>query len=387
MTQQSVLSESYFQNLLETPLPKVKKAELLHIRMPLKSPFETSFGSIDHREIVLARLEADGLEGYGECVADEDPLYSYETTFTARQILEQYLLPILKQEQSLAGYCKAANAIRGHHMAKATLEAALWDLFAKSRSVPLFHLWGGTRDRIPCGVSVGLQKDHAALMDTIRGYLGQGYRRIKIKIKPGRDRDLLETIRKDFPDIPLMADANAAYNLSDLNLLLSMDQFGLMMVEQPLHFEDLYEHSLLQRKMKTPVCLDESVVSARAAEAAIRMGSCRIINIKTGRVGGHTESIRIHNLAMNSNIPVWCGGMLESGIGRAHNLALASLPNFQFPGDTSASSRYWHRDIIRPSVEIDAEGYVKIPEVPGIGFEVDQDYLSSLVLDRYQTRL
>jgi o-succinylbenzoate synthase len=240
-------------------------------------------------------------------------------------------------------------------------------------------LWGGVKEKIPCGVSVGLQKDIQSTLRQIQSYLSEGYRRIKIKIKPGRDVDLLKAIRKEFPDIPLMADANAAYSLNDTALLQSIDGFGLMMIEQPLHYEDLYEHSILQSNLKTPVCLDESVHSSRAAQAALQMKSCRIINIKTGRVGGHTESIRIHNLAQTNNVPVWCGGMLESGIGRAHNLALASLKNFTLPGDTSASSRYWHRDVIDPEVKIDGDGYVTLPEKPGIGYDVNNEFLNSLV--------
>jgi O-succinylbenzoate synthase len=369
--------------LLTMSLPRLDRVTLMLFRLPLLSPFETSFGSIDHREIVLCEIEADGLRAYGECAADEDPLYSYETNVTCWHVLERYLIPDLVNVSSIADYLKAVAPIRGHNMAKATLEGALWDLLARVMGKPLFRLWNGAKERIPCGVSVGLQKNTDALLDTIRGYLAKGYRRIKIKIKPGKDVPLLESVRKEFPDIPLMADANAAYTLADTSLLQSMDAFRLMMIEQPLHFEDIYEHSLLQAQISTPVCLDESVVSAAAAKAAIQLKSCRIINIKTGRVGGHSESIRIHNLAETAGIPVWCGGMLESGVGRAHNLALASLPNFTLPGDTSASSRYWHRDIIDPPVEMDSDGHVRLPEKPGIGYTVDHDYLRSLI---YETK-
>lgn len=365
--------------LLQLELPKVEQADLLQIRMPLKAPFETSFGSIDHRDIILCRIRAQGLTAWGESAADEDPLYSYETTVTNRHVLERYLLPALSKAHTIQAYLDSIQGIRGHPMAKATVEGALWDLLAKARNTPLFRLWSSNKNRIGCGVSVGLQKDTASMMNIIRGYLADGYQRIKIKIKPGRDRDLLETIRAEFPSIPLMADANAAYTLTDTELLRSLDRFRLMMIEQPLHFEDIYEHALLQEEIDTPICLDESIVSERAASAAIALKSCRIINIKTGRVGGHTESIRIHNLAQQHNIPVWCGGMLESGIGRAHNLALASLPNFTFPGDTSASARYWHRDIIDPPVTMDKQGFVTLPEKPGIGYEVDTDFLQSLL--------
>jgi o-succinylbenzoate synthase len=375
------------KTLLQAPLPKLEEANVLRFRLPLKAPFETSFGSIDHREIVICEILGEGLRGYGECVADTDPLYSYETVFTCGQILQRYLVPSLRRIGSIEDYLNANASIRGHHMAKATVEAALWDLLAKSKQKPLHQLWGSTETKIPCGVSVGLQKDNRTLLENIRNYLKDGYRRIKIKIKPGRDYDLLAAIRKEFPEIPLMADANAAYSLSNLPLLESLEGFRLMMIEQPLHFEDLYEHSLLQGKLQTPVCLDESIVSLRVAQAAIHMRSCRIINIKTGRVGGHTASIEIHNHAMKNEIPVWCGGMLETGIGRAHNLALASLPNFKLPGDTSASNRYWDRDIIQPAVEMDADGFVRLPNKPGIGYDVDLQYIDSLAFERHTTRL
>lgn len=375
------------EELLRSPLPEIEEVSLLLFHLPLVSPFETSFGAIDHREIILCELKAGDIQAFGECAADQDPLYSYETNSTAWLVLQKYLVPSLKSCQTINDFLERTRPIRGHPMARATVEGALWDLLARAKGLSLFRLWNGTKERIPCGVSVGLQKDTATLLRTIRGHIEEGYRRIKIKIKPGRDRELLEAIRKEFPEVPLMADANAAYSLDDINLLSSLDKFQLMMIEQPLHYEDIYEHSLLQRQLKTPVCLDESVVSVRAANAAIQLGSCRIINIKTGRVGGHTESIRIHDVAMTHDIPVWCGGMLESGIGRAHNLALASLPNFKLPGDTSASKRYWHRDIIQPAVEIDHEGYVRLPEKPGFGYEVDYDYLNSLVTERSTTQL
>ena len=385
MNNSSVTSEEYLSSLLQTSLPKIEEVSLLIFKLPLKSAFETSFGSIDDREILICDLKAGGLQSYGECVADADPLYSYETTSTCKEILEKYLIPDLSSVNTIEGYLKRAMRIRGHQMAKAALESALWDLLAQSKQMPLYRLWGGAKQRIPCGVSVGLQKDNTALLETIRNYLKEGYRRIKIKIKPGRDRGLLEMIRKEFPEIPLMADANAAYRLADTALLRSLDEFHLMMVEQPLHFEDIYEHSLLQAQMQTPLCLDESVTSLRAARAAIELKSCKIINIKTGRVGGHAESIRIHNLAMERGFPVWCGGMLESGIGRAHNLALASLPNFLLPGDTSASNRYWHRDIAE--VKMDPDGFITLPETPGTGYPVDRLYLESLVFARSVLRV
>lgn len=375
------------EELLQQQFPKIERAELLLFTLPLKSPFETSFGSIDHREVLALRVEAGGLTAWGECAADVDPLYSYETNFTCWEVLKRYLVPGLKNTNTLAAFRGSAAPIRGHSMAKATVEGALWDLLARSKGLPLYKLWGGAKEKIPCGVSVGIQRDIQALLEVIRGHIQSGYRRIKIKIKPGKDYDLLKSIRKEFPEIPLMADANAAYTLNDVPMLKSLDEFRLMMIEQPLHFEDLIEHSTLQAQIATPVCLDESVVSLRAAAAAIQLKSCKIINIKTGRVGGHTESILIHDLARDHGIPVWCGGMLESGIGRAHNLALASLENFKLPGDTSASERYWHRDVIVSPVVIDNEGFVHLPDKPGIGYDVDEDYLNSLIEKREAFRL
>ena len=380
--------EERIEPLLSVPLPKIEEAGLLQFPLQLKSPFETSFGSVDHREVLICYVKGEGgLEGYGECVADEDPLYSYETVFTAWQILEKYLLPFVRTSNTLEEFYRNVARVRGHNMAKAGLEGALWDYFAKSRNEPLYKLWGGTRSKIPCGVSIGLQKDLPSLLENVRHYLAQGYRRIKIKIKPGKDQKLLEAIRNEFPEIPLMADANAAYTLDDKELLKSLDRFHLMLIEQPLHYEDLADHAVLQQHLETPLCLDESITSLPLAKAAVTLKSCRIINIKTGRVGGHRESIRIHDLAFAHRIPVWCGGMLESGIGRAHNLALASLPNFTLPGDTSASNRYWNRDIIEPAVEMDSEGYVQVPERPGIGYDVDRNYLESLVEKRFRLQV
>ena len=372
------------QHLFNVPFPKIEEAGLLEFPLQLKSAFETSFSSVDHRQVVICYIKGEGLEGFGECVADSDPYYSYETVFTAWQALEKYLLPLLRNVNSFQDYFALSAHVRGHNMAKATVEAALWDFLAKSRKEPLYKMWGGTKTKIACGVSIGIQKDIPALLENVGNYMSAGYRRIKIKIKPGKDRALVNAIREKYPEIPLMADANAAYTLADREMLKSLDQFRLMMIEQPLHYEDIVDHAILQREMQTPICLDESITSLHVARAAIELKSCRIINIKTGRVGGHRESIRIHDLAMQNEIPVWCGGMLESGIGRAHNLALASLPNFSIPGDTSASDRYWHRDIIQPAVEMDAEGYVHLSERPGIGYEVDHEYLESLVEKRFR---
>jgi O-succinylbenzoate synthase len=381
------MSQETIDNLLKVPFPKIEEAGLLLFPLPLKSPFETSFGSIDHRQILLCYVKGSDLAGYGECVADEDPLYSYETVSTAWQVLEKYLLPSLRNSHTIEDYFRNTASIRGHNMARAAIEAALWDFLAKSRNEPLYKMFGGDKTKIPCGVSIGIQKDTGSLLEKVREFMSEGYRRIKVKIKPGKDVDLLEAIRGEFPEIPLMSDANAAYTLEQKDLLKSLDQFKLMMIEQPLHYEDLADHAILQKQLKTPVCLDESITSLHLAKAAIALKSCKIINIKTGRVGGHRESIRIHDLAREEKIPVWCGGMLESGIGRAHNLALASLPNFSIPGDTSASRRYWDRDIIQPAVEMDRDGYVHLLDQPGIGYNVDQEYLESLVQKKFRLQV
>ncbi len=382
------MNQEKIEKLLSLPLPKIEEAGLLLFPLQLKSPFETSFGSVDHRQVLICYVKGEeGLEGYGECVADEDPFYSYETVSTAWQVLEKYLLPFLRSSNTLEEFFNNSSRVRGHNMAKAGIEAALWDFLARSRKEPLHRMWGGTKTKIACGVSIGLQKDIPSLLNHVRDYASQGYRRIKIKIKPGKDRELLAAIRQEFPEVPLMADANAAYTLADQDLLKSFDQFRLMMIEQPLHYEDLADHATLQDRLETDICLDESITSLHLAKAAIALKSCRIINIKTGRVGGHRESIRIHDLAMSHKIPVWCGGMLESGIGRAHNLALASLPNFTLPGDTSASDRYWHRDIINPPVEMAADGYVDLRDGPGIGYDIDREYLESLVEKRFRLQV
>lgn len=349
---------------------RIDRIELLEIRMPLVHFFETSFGRTTDRRIVLLRARADDLEGWGEVTCGEKPFYSYETPETAWHILRDLLIPwaLEKTWDSPSELAERFRPVRGHNMAKAALENALWDLEAQNRGVPLADLLGGTREEIPCGVSIGIQNSPQELAEKIRQELAAGYQRIKVKIKPGWDVSILEFIRNEFPDIDLMADANSAYTLADIDHLKLLDRFHLMMVEQPLGWNDLVDHSHLQRELKTPICLDESIHDAEDARKAIEIGACKIINIKLGRVGGHSAASKLHNLCLAEHIPVWCGGMLESGIGRAHNIAMSTLPGFVLPGDVSASRRYWAHDIIDPEVTVTPKGTIVVPKSPGIGY-------------------
>jgi O-succinylbenzoate synthase len=349
---------------------KVERVELREIRLPLVHFFETSFGTTTTRRIVLVRVEADGLTGWGEVTCGEEPFYSHETPETAWHILRDFLIPwTLGKEWATASELSARyRPIRGHNMAKAALENALWDVEAQQQGVPLAKLLSGTLEEIPCGVSIGIQNSVEELLDKIARELAVGYQRIKVKIKPGWDVDVLERIRARFPRIALMADANSAYTLADLERLKEFDRFYLMMVEQPLGWEDIIDHARLQREIATPVCLDESIHDAEDARKAIEVGACKIINVKLGRVGGYTSARRVHDVCRAKNVPVWCGGMLESGIGRAHNVALSSLPGFTLPGDVSASRRYWAEDIIDPEVTVSAQGTIRVPQAPGLGF-------------------
>ncbi len=354
---------------------KIHRIEIREIRLPLVHFFETSFGRTTTRRIVLVRVEADGLNGWGEVTCGEDPFYSHETPETAWHILRSYLVPwTLHQEFGSA--CEVAPRfarIRGHNMAKAGLENALWDIQAQRDGVPLTRLVGGTIDEIPCGVSIGIQESIEALLEKIHGELEAGYQRIKVKVKPGWDLDVLERIRARFPRIALMADANSAYRLEDRARLKEFDRFFLMMVEQPLGWDDLVDHARLQREISTPICLDESIRGPEDARKAIEIGACKIINVKLGRVGGFTAARSLHEVCRARNVPVWCGGMLESGIGRAHNIALSSMPGFTLPGDVSASRRYWTQDIIDPEVEVTPRGTIRVPETPGLGFAPNLD--------------
>jgi len=325
----------------------IERIVLHHLRMPLRVPFETSFGRTTERECILLAVYAEGLVGYGECVADHEPGYAYETTGTAWHILRDFLVPAVLG-QDIAGsedFQRRVARVRGHPMAKAGLELALWDLQGKCEGRPLAALLGGTRERVEVGVSVGLQASPQALVETVAGYLAQGYGRIKIKIKPGRDVADAQAVRRAFPAIRLQVDANSAYTLETAQALRPLDELNLLLIEQPLAEDDLWDHSRLQAQFRTPLCLDESILSVRHARQALEMGACRVINIKPGRVGGLSQAVAIHNLCRERGIPVWCGGMLETGVGRAANLALASLPGFTLPGDISASDRYYAQDI------------------------------------------
>jgi len=350
---------------------RVDNIVLREIRMPLVHAFETSFGRTTERRIILLEACADGLSGWGEVTCGEDPFYNEEWTASAWLILRDY-----------AATGKAA-AIRGHRMARGGLEAAMWDLEARRNGVPLWkQIGGGARREIPCGVSIGIQESVDALLRKIDGELAAGYQRIKIKIKPGWDVPVVNEVRKRFPQTRLMVDANSAYTLADSDRLRQLDEFYLMMIEQPLAHDDIIDHAELQAKLATPICLDESIRTAHHAEQAIRLGACRIINIKLGRVGGFSEARRIHDIALKAGIPVWCGGMLESGIGRAHNIALSTLPGFVLPGDVSASRRYWMRDIIAPPVEVSAHGTLAVRDEPGFGYEIDREFLDSITVRR-----
>ncbi len=355
------------------------------INMPLAHPFETSFGLTTGRRILLIELESEGLTAWGECVAGEHPYFSDETIDTAWMITETELGPsLLDANVESGGSCpKIFRQVRGHRMAKAALENAVWDLEAQVERVPLAELLGGIRTVIPCGVSIGIQPSLPQLMKKIATELAAGYQRIKLKCKPGWDTKIFEAVRARWPDITLSCDANSAYRMRDLDHIASWDQFDLLMIEQPLWYDDFYFHSMLQKRLHTSICLDESIRNRRDALAAIDMESCRIINIKVGRVGGFSEAIAVHNAAAERGIPVWCGGMLETGIGRSHNIALSSLPNFSLPGDVSASSRYWAQDIIEPAVTVSAKGEIVVPTAVGRGFEVQRDRIEALTVRRH----
>ena len=351
---------------------RIEAIEVREIRLPLRERFEISSGYCEERRILLVKMRAGGETGWGECVAGEDPGYSYETTETAWHILSEFLVPALlgAEVEGPADVERRLARVRGHPMAKASLEMASWDLEARRRGISLTETLGGSGDPVPVGVSVGLQKTDELLIEKVGDFLAAGYRKVKLKIKPGRDVEMVRAVREAFPDAPLMVDANSAYTLADRARLAEMDDLGLLMIEQPLAHDDLREHALLQEALRTPVCLDESIRSAGDAELALALGSCRIINIKPGRVGGFGSSRRIHDLCRARGVPVWCGGMLESGVGRAYNIALATLPGFTIPGDISASRRYWERDIVDPEFEV-REGMMTPPAGPGIGVTPD----------------
>jgi o-succinylbenzoate synthase len=362
---------------------RIRAITLREIHLRLLSPFQTSFGTSDLRRILLVEVDADGVTGWGESTAGEKPFYSYETVETAWLILRDYLWPIVRGRRiEAADVWDLLGGVRGHNMAKAALETAIWDAEAKQKEVALAKLLGGPREEIPCGVSIGIQPTLAGLLQRVEEALAAGYQRIKIKIKPGVDIDPVRALRERFPHLRLMVDANSAYDLEQAALLKQLDHFHLIMIEQPLGWDDIYSHVQLQRQLETPICLDECIHSVELARAAIETGACRIINIKLGRVGGHTAARRMHDLCQGKSIPVWCGGMLESGIGRAHNIAMSSLANFSLPGDVSASRRYWAEDIIEPEVEVSKQGTISVPSAPGIGFRPRLERIESLTKRR-----
>ncbi len=361
---------------------RIESVELQHVRLRLKEPFETSFGVEHDRECLILRLRGDGLQGWGECVADAWPGYSYETVGTAWHVLTEFFVPRL-----LGQPCDDVEALeallapfKGHPLAKAGLQMALWDLLGKAQGRPLADMLGGERERVEVGVSIGIQPDVRSLLRTVERYVELGYRRIKLKIKPGRDVEEVRAVRGAFPQVPLQVDANSAYDLEDAPVFEAMDDLGLLLIEQPLAEDDLVDHSLLQQRLQTDLCLDESILSLRHARQALDLGACRVINIKPARVGGLREALRVHDLCRERGAPLWCGGMLETGIGRASNLALASLPGFSLPGDISASDRYFEVDIAEPRFTLNDDSTIDVPQGAGLGVEVDLEALKAHTL-------
>lgn len=361
---------------------KIERITLTHLRMPLQSHFETSFGRIYDRDCILLEVYAEGLVGYGECVADRDPGYAYETTGTAWHIYQDFIIPavLVQDVRDADNLQKRLSHIKGHQMAKAGLEMAVWDLLGKRGDRSLFELLGGVRERVEVGVSVGLQDTTGDLVRVVEGYVRTGYGRVKLKIKPSRDVGEVQAVRTAFPDLRLQVDANSAYSLETAQSLLPLDDLDLLLIEQPLAEDDLWDHRALQTRFKTDLCLDESITHPRHARQALEMEACRIINIKPGRVGGISQGVRIHDICQRSGVPVWCGGMLETGVGRAANLAIASLPNFKLPGDISATERYYAQDITYERFSLNPDSTIDIPTGPGLGVTIKQDAVKRFAL-------
>ncbi|WP_200809506.1 o-succinylbenzoate synthase [Virgibacillus dakarensis] len=360
----------------------MKEIKLHKLNMRLNDPFTTSFGTFQDKEFfILEAVDKDGNRGFGESVAFSSPWYSEETVKTNQHVVEDFLIPIL-QENTIHhpdDVSDLFSSIRRNNMAKSAIEGAVWDLYAKRKHLPLAKALGGKKTEIDVGISIGIQPTVKDLLNTIDHYAQEGYKRIKLKIKPGKDVNVLQEVRAHFPDLPIMADANSAYTLKDITHLQKLDDFNLMMIEQPLEHDDIVDHAKLQKALRTPICLDESIHSLADAKKAIQLGSCKIINIKIGRVGGLTEAKRIHDYCKEQRIDVWCGGMLEAGVGRAHNVALTTLPGFTLPGDTAGSSRYWQKDIIRPEVIVE-NGVITVPDKPGIGYDIDEAALKKFTV-------
>ncbi|PIC83388.1 o-succinylbenzoate synthase [Sporosarcina sp. P1] len=364
---------------------KINTITLRRMNMTMKHPFTTSFGTIQQKDFLLATVtDADGHEGWGESVAFTAPWYSEETTETTIHMLRDFLIPAVlgKSITHPDEVSDLFRHIRKNNMAKATIEGAIWDAYAKHHHMTLAKALGGQRSRIEVGISIGIEENVEDLLANIKGFINEGYKRIKVKIKPGYDVEVIRAIRETHPDVPLMADANSAYTLDDVEVLKELDQFNLMMIEQPLASDDIIDHATLQRQIKTPICLDESIHSLEDTRKAIELGSCKIINVKIGRVGGLSEAKKIHDYCAANGIDVWCGGMLESGIGRAHNVALTTLPNFTLPGDTAGSSRYWEQDIITPEV-VAEKGYITVPSEDGIGYIPNMEALDRFTVDKW----
>jgi O-succinylbenzoate synthase len=366
----------------------IHEITMRHLRMTLRSPFETSFGSIHTRDCILLEAHAEGILGYGECVADRDPGFSYETTQTAWHVLRDFLIPAIlgSKLENAKDLQEQLHFVRGHPMAKAGLEMTLWDLHGKLHDLSLRQMLKGPRADVEVGVSVGIQETPQALVDTVGSYISEGYKRIKIKIKPGRDVPDTQAVREAYPDLLLQVDANSAYTLETASVLKPLDEFGLLLIEQPLAPDDLWDHHHLQKEFHTPICLDESIISPRHARQAMEMDACRVINIKAGRVGGLSKSIEIHNLCSDQDVPVWCGGMLETGVGRAANLALASLPNFRLPGDISATERYYEQDITFEKFTLNPDSTITVPTGPGLGVTIDMGALADVTLEETTLR-
>jgi O-succinylbenzoate synthase len=362
----------------------IETVTLRKLRMRLKAPFETSFGITRDRIVVLVELLADGVTGWAEVTTTEGPFFNSETPETAWLIIRGFLIPLLlgKEVRSASEIPGIFAAIRGHEMARAGVENALWDIEAQQKNLPLARLLGGTHSEIRCGVSLGLQACQEILVEKVAIELRAGYQRIKLKIKPGKDLDFVRAVRKANPDIILSVDANSAYTLADLDHLKRFDEFDLLMMEQPLWWDDIANHGKLQKHLNTPICLDESIRHARDAETALDLDAARIMNIKLGRVGGHSSAREIQALCLRRNIPVWCGGMLESGVGRIHNIAVSSLPGYTLAGDVSASRRYWEEDIIDPPVEVSATGTIQVPTAPGLGYDVRCDLIERWTIEK-----
>jgi len=364
---------------------KIERVEVIHIRLPLKEPFKISSGTLAEKDTLIVKIYSEGETGYGESPCERSPHYSYETTQTAIHIIRDFILPgMVKVEFDDVGhFLERVSFIRGHNMAKAGVEMALWDLQAKMQGVALNALFGGRRKKIPTGVSIGIKPSIRVLLERVEDFLARGYQRIKVKIQSGWDIEVVGAIRKEFGDIPLMVDANSAYSLDDLDLFRRLDEYNLLMIEQPFHYDDIVDHAKLQKEIRTPICLDESIRSEDDARKALELGSARVINIKLSRVGGLQETKRIHDLCEKRAVPVWCGSMLESGIGEAHNLAMATLPNFKIPGDIAPGDRYFEDDIVTPRIQLNPDGTIDVPEGRGIGFSLDEEMLNKYTVEKF----